>query len=117
MVSAVHAVLHTKDAERLRQFFRDVLEFPYVDAGHGWLIFALPPAELGIHPTEGEAKHELYLMSDDVEATIAALAAKGVSCSPIADVGWGLLSSVSLPDGGTIGLYQPRHPSPIKASS
>ncbi len=123
MISGVHAILYSKDADRLRSFFRDVLEFPAVDAGHGWLIFALPPAEMGIHPTEGpggggvEGKHELYLMCDDVEATIATLAAKGVSCSPVNDAGWGLLTTVSLPDGGTIGLYQPRHPSPIMASS
>ncbi|HEY2157892.1 MAG TPA: hypothetical protein VGH33_19845 [Isosphaeraceae bacterium] len=116
MISGVHAVLYSKLADRLRSFFRDVLEIPAVDAGHGWLIFALPPAELSIHPTEGESKHELYLMSDDVESTIAALASKGVSCSPVVDAGCGLLTNVSLPDGGTIGLYQPRHPSPIMPS-
>jgi hypothetical protein len=72
---------------------------------------------MGIHPTEGESKHELYLMSDDVEKTIATLASKAVSCSPVVDAGWGLLTNVALPDGGTIGLYQPRHPTPIKAAS
>jgi hypothetical protein len=114
MISGVHAILYSKDAERLRTFFRDVLEFPAVDAGHGWLIFALPPGEMGVHPTEDDPKHELYLMSDDVEATIAALAEKGVVCSPVVDAGWGLLTTVTLPDGGSIGLYQPRHPSPLK---
>jgi catechol 2,3-dioxygenase-like lactoylglutathione lyase family enzyme len=116
MISGVHAVLYTRDADRLRSFFRDVLEFPAIDAGHGWLIFALPPAEMGIQPAEDGGKHELYLMCDDVEAAIAALAAKGVSCSPVVDAGWGLLTNISLPDGGTIGLYQPRHPLAIKAS-
>ena len=116
MISGVHAILYSRDAERLRAFFRDVLEVPSVDAGHGWLIFALPPAEMGVHPTEdAKGHHELYLMSDDVEATVAALAAKGVSCSPVVDQGWGLVTNVTLPDGDSIGLYQPRHPSPIEA--
>jgi catechol 2,3-dioxygenase-like lactoylglutathione lyase family enzyme len=119
MISGVHAILYSKDADRLRSFFRDVLGFPAVDAGHGWLIFALPPGEMGVHPTgDGEeARHELYLMCDNVEATIASLAARGVSCTPVVDEGWGLATSVSLPDGGTIGLYQPRHPSPLKPSA
>jgi predicted enzyme related to lactoylglutathione lyase len=114
MIRGVHAILYSKDAERLRSFFRDVLEFPCVDAGHGWLIFALPPGEMGIHPTEAEkGHHELYMTCDDIEVTVATLTEKGIACSPVVDQGWGFLTKVSLPDGETMGLYQPRHPSAI----
>src|SRR5712691_8541366 len=113
MINAAHAVIHTKDPDSARAFFRDVIEFPCVDAGHGWLIFALPPAELGIHPTEGDGHHQLYLMCDDVEATVAELKAKGVEFTqPIKDVGWGVLTAMKVPGGGELYLYQPRHPAP-----
>jgi catechol 2,3-dioxygenase-like lactoylglutathione lyase family enzyme len=116
MISGVHATLYSRDAERLRSFFRDMLGLPCVDAGHGWLIFALPPAEMGVHPTEADkGHHELYLMTDAVAATVVALATKEVTCSPVVDQGWGLVTDVTLPDGESIGLYQPRHPSPLKA--
>jgi catechol 2,3-dioxygenase-like lactoylglutathione lyase family enzyme len=114
MIRGAHAVIFTKDAERDRAFFRDVLEFPAVDAGGGWLIFALPPAELAAHPAEEGGQHELYLMCDDVEATIADLKAKGVDVArPVSDEGFGLLTAIQLPGGGELGLYQPRHPSPL----
>jgi catechol 2,3-dioxygenase-like lactoylglutathione lyase family enzyme len=114
MITGAHAVIFTKDAERDRAFFRDVLEFPAVDAGGGWLIFALPPAELAAHPAEEGGQHELYLMCDDVEATIADLKAKGVDVArPVSDEGFGLLTAIQLPGGGELGLYQPRHPSPL----
>ena len=113
MISGAHAVIFTPDAEGLRAFLRDVLGFPSVDAGGGWLIFALPPAELAVHPTEGDPKHELYLMCDDIEATTAELKAKGVEFTrPVSDEGFGLMTAIRLPGGGELGLYEPRHLTP-----
>lgn len=113
MINGVHAVVFSRDADGVRAFFRDVLEFPSVDAGGGWLIFALPPAELAAHPTDEEAQHELYLMCDDVHATVDELTGKGVEVTrPVTDEGWGLLTALRLPGGGEIGLYEPRHPKP-----
>jgi predicted enzyme related to lactoylglutathione lyase len=110
MISGVHAIIYTKQADRLREFFRDVLELPSVDAGHGWLIFALPPAEIAMHPDE-DSRHELYLMCDNIRATAEQLKKKGVELSmPIADRGWGLVTRLKLPSGDQIGLYEPKHP-------
>jgi catechol 2,3-dioxygenase-like lactoylglutathione lyase family enzyme len=114
MITGVHAVIFTRDAERDRAFFRDVLKFPSVDAGGGWLIFALPPAELAAHPAERGDQHELYLMCDDIHATVAELQPKGVDLArPISDEGFGLVTAIRLPGGAELGLYQPRHPSPL----
>ncbi len=116
MINGIHALIYTKEAESVRTLFRDVLKFPAVDAGYGWLIFALPPAELGIHPTEDEGHHELYLMCDNLEATVEELKAKGVHLArPVQDAGWGLVTALQLPGGGELGLYQPRHPTAIAA--
>ena len=113
MISGIHAIIYSKQAERLREFLRDVLKLPSVDAGHGWLIFAAPPAELAIHPDE-DSYHELYLMCDDVQKTVELLTASGVTLSaPIADRGWGLVTRLKLPSGDEIGLYQPKHPTAI----
>lgn len=117
MFTGLHAIIYSKDAERLRAFFRDVLEWKHVDAGHGWLIFAAPPAELAMHPTEGESRTELYLMCDDLDATIGTLRKKGVECGAVSNQGWGRLTSIRLPDGGTLGLYEPRHPTAIAGSA
>ena len=95
-----------------RAFLRDVLGFPSVDAGDGWLIFGLPPAEVAIHPSEKNDVHEFYLMCDDVEALIAALSKRKIACGPIRSLGWGLLTQVRLPGGGKLGIYQPRHARP-----
>jgi catechol 2,3-dioxygenase-like lactoylglutathione lyase family enzyme len=121
MITGLHAIVYTADADADRAFFRDVLGFAAVDAGGGWLIFAMPPAELACHPTgadalTGETKggsHELYLMCDDVEATVATLEAQGVRCEPVTDQGWGLLTSLTTPGGAWLGLYQPTHPTAI----
>ena len=113
MINGVHALIYAKDAEKTRAFFLDVLGFKSVDAGHGWLIFALPPAELGIHPAEDEQYHELYLMCDDVKKTIVDLEQKGVRCKPLNETRFGLVTSFEIPGGGTIGLYEPRHPTAI----
>jgi hypothetical protein len=113
VITGAHAIIFSQHAEGLRAFLRDVLGFPSVDAGGGWLIFALPPAELAAHPTEGDPKHELYLMCDDIEATTAELEAKGVEFTgPVSDEGFGLMTAIRLPGGGELGLYEPRHPTP-----
>ncbi len=108
MIIGAHTVVYTVDAEADRAFFRDVLGFSSVDAGGGWLIFALPPAEVAFHPGSN-GKHELYLVCDDVYAAIDKLRLESVRCAPVSDEGWGLLTRVSLPSGGEIGMYQPRH--------
>ncbi len=115
MITGIHALIYTKDAEGVRAFFRDVLGFSSVDAGHGWLIFALPPAELGIHPTDEGGRHELYLMCDDVKATVKELKSKGVVfAGPIKDAGFGLVTAVKISGGGELGPYEPRHPTPLR---
>jgi hypothetical protein len=111
-ISGVHAILYSPAAGAVRDFLSDVLEFKGVDAGDGWLIFALPPAELAVHPAEAP-RHELYLMTDDLDATLAVLAAKGVpTVRPVAELRWGRLAAIGLPDGSELGLYQPSHPRP-----
>jgi predicted enzyme related to lactoylglutathione lyase len=118
MITGVHAVIFTNDAEGVRAFFRDVLGFSSVDAGAGWLIFALPPAELAAHPADESGRHELYLMCDDAHATADELTRKGVEISrPISDEGFGLMTTIKLPGGGELGLYQPRHPTPTPIPS
>jgi catechol 2,3-dioxygenase-like lactoylglutathione lyase family enzyme len=109
MISGAHVIIYTKNAEADRAFFRDVLGFASVDAGGGWLVFALPPAEVAFHPAEENGKHEVYLTCDDVSATVQNLERQKVKCDPVADMGWGLLTHLSLPGGGRLGLYQPKH--------
>ena len=114
MISGAHMVIYSKDAEADRAFFRDILHFPSVDAGQGWLIFALPPSEIACHPAEENGRHEVYLMCDDVEATVRELKDKGVEFTqPIKDAGWGLLTAMRIPGGGELYLYQPKHRSPL----
>ena len=113
MITGAHAIVYSRDADADRAFFRDVLGFPSVDAGGGWLIFALPPAELAAHPADAGGRHELYLMCDEIGSTVAELQAKGVEfTAPVSDEGFGLLTSLKLPGGGELGLYEPRHPIP-----
>ncbi|HUK25096.1 MAG TPA: hypothetical protein VLV49_10985 [Terriglobales bacterium] len=124
MLSGAHVLLYSEKPEADRAFFRDVLEFPSVDAGHGWLIFGLPAAEAALHPTDGEDRllihggrrllgAVLYLMCDDVEAYVKKLAAKNVHCSPREQEPWGIKTTIPLPSGGEIGLYQPQHPTAV----
>jgi catechol 2,3-dioxygenase-like lactoylglutathione lyase family enzyme len=109
----MHAIVLSPEAEKVRAFFTDVLGMPSADAGGGWLIFALPPAELAVHPSRGEPRHELYLMCDNIEATLAELTAKGATVArDVSDQGWGLLAAIRLPDGSELPIYEPRHPSP-----
>jgi predicted enzyme related to lactoylglutathione lyase len=111
MFIGAHVVLYTSDPEADRAFIRDVLRFRGVDAGEGWLIFKLPPAEAAVHPTEGPPKHELYLICQDIQAELESLAARGVTIShPVREMSWGLWSSIKLPSGAELSLYQPRHP-------
>jgi len=114
MIIGVHALIYSKEPEQVRAFLKDVLEFKPIDIGHGWLIFALPPAELAVHPGEGPGRHELYLMCDDVKALIKKLESKGYETREVQDVGWGLRTAVTLPGGDELGIYEPRHASPIK---
>jgi catechol 2,3-dioxygenase-like lactoylglutathione lyase family enzyme len=113
MINGAHIIIYSQDAEADRSFFRDVLGLPSVDAGDGWLIFALPPSEAAFHPAEANGKHELYLMCDDLKAQIAALRAKGVGTSKVHEERWGSIVHVQLPGGGEIGLYQPKHPTAL----
>jgi catechol 2,3-dioxygenase-like lactoylglutathione lyase family enzyme len=113
VISGAHVILYSKDAEADRAFFRDVLGFPSVDAGRGWLIFALPPAEAAFHPSDQNGHHELYFLCDDVKAEIAALAKKNVKCSEVHEERWGSVTKVGLPGGGEVGLYQPKHPTAL----
>ena len=110
MIFGAHVIVYSNDADADRAFFRDVLGYPSVDAGHGWLIFALPPAEVAVHPTEGNGGHELYFICDDLQAQIAELAEKNVECSDVEEARWGSVTKVKLPGGGEVGLYQARHP-------
>jgi catechol 2,3-dioxygenase-like lactoylglutathione lyase family enzyme len=110
MISGAHIVIFSKDADADRAFFRDVLGFPSVDAGRGWLIFALPPAEAAFHPSEEHGRHEFYLMCSDLKAEMASLAKKKVQCSEVEEARWGSITRLRLPGGGQVGLYQPKHP-------
>jgi hypothetical protein len=111
MITGSHAILYSPDAEADRALLADLLRSRTVDAGGGWLIFALPPAEIAVHPTDGAPQQELYLMCDDIEATVAELSGRGVTTEGgISDQGWGLLTTIRLPGGGSLGLYEPRHP-------
>jgi len=111
-ITGAHAIIYSRDAEADRSFLRDVVGLPFVDVGHGWLIFALPPSEVAVHPADTGETHELYLMVDDVNEFTSSMAARGVACSDPRDLRWGLLTQVQLPSGGTLGVYQPRHARP-----
>jgi catechol 2,3-dioxygenase-like lactoylglutathione lyase family enzyme len=127
MIIGAHFLLYSKDPEADRAFFRDVLEFRSIDVGGGWLIFAMPPAEAGIHPSDGEfsqrhAGHDLlgavlYLMCDDLDAFIASLKVKNVRCTEVQTANWGVTTTIPLPSGSAIGLYQPTHPTAFNLNS
>ncbi|HWE84290.1 MAG TPA: hypothetical protein VG267_05055 [Terracidiphilus sp.] len=125
MFFGTHLLLRSRDAEADRAFPRDVLEIPAVDFGEGWLIFVLPPAEMGVHPGEEQIEHggenlaagTLYLMCRHFRATMEKLAGKGVNCGPVHEAGWGMVTSIPLPGGGSVGMYEPHHPLAIEAAS
>ena len=111
MIAGAHVVVFSRDAEADRAFLRDLLGTPSVDAGHGWLILKAPPAELAVHPTDDAPHEALYLVCDDLDATTAALAARGVALTGrVTEERWGRLTEIRLPGGGTLGLYEPHHP-------
>jgi catechol 2,3-dioxygenase-like lactoylglutathione lyase family enzyme len=112
MINGAHVIIYSTDAEADRAFLKDTLGFRHVDVGHGWLIFALPDSEIAVHPAESNGTHEFYLMTDDVEAEIARLNAAGIACTEVENMGWGSLTRLTLPGGGKLGLYQPRHARP-----
>jgi len=109
MIFGAHVIVYSKDPEGDRAFFREVLGFPSVDAGQGWLIFALPPAEVAVHPADESVEHELYFICDDLSGEMARLEKKGVRCSEVEEARWGSITRITLPSGGEIGLYQPKH--------
>ena len=114
MINGAHVVIYSKDPEADRAFFRDMLRFPSVDAGHGWLIFAMPPLEAAFHDSEKNDRHELFLMCDDLQSTLQDLKSKRVPVSDVSEQRWGKLASLTLPGGGKIAIYQPQHPSPLQ---
>lgn len=112
MITGTHSIIYSTNPEADRAFLRDVLGFPHVDIGGGWLIFGLPPSEVAVHPSEKNDVHEFYLMCDDIEKFIAQVSERGVTCSPLQKEAWGLLTEVTLPGGGQLGVYQPLHARP-----
>jgi hypothetical protein len=110
-----HSIIYSTNPAADRAFLRDVLRLPNVDVGEGWLIFGLPPAELAVHPSGNNNVHQLYLMCDDIEVFVAEMQTHNIACGPVQNPGWGLLTEMTLPGGGTLGIYQPRHPRPKNA--
>jgi len=113
-ISGAHTILYSTNPEADRAFLRDVLGLPHVDVGHGWLIFALPPAEIAVHPAEANGRQEVYFMVDDVNAFVDEMKGRGVACDAPKDQGWGVVTQLTLPGGGAIGVYQPRHARPSR---
>jgi hypothetical protein len=111
MITGAHSIIYSTNPEADRAFFRDILKLNHVDVGGGWLIFGLPPAEVAVHPGRQDV-HEFYLICEDVESFITRLEGQGVTCAPVENRGWGLLTQVALPGGGSLGVYQPRHARP-----
>ena len=121
MIFGAHVIIYSQDATADRAFLRDTLGLASVDAGHWWLIFALPPAEAAVHPAEDPAedndRRELYFMCDDLKAEISELSKKGVQCSDVQEARWGSITKIRLPGGGEVGLYQPKHPTALSLPS
>ena len=115
MITGAHSIIYSSDAEADRHFFRDILGFPYVDVGDGWLIFSLPPSEVAVHPDDEGGRHELFLMCDDLAAFIEEMDRHRIACEPVQSQEWGLLTYLTLPGGGKLGAYQPRHARPESA--
>ena len=113
MIAGAHVIVYSRDADADRSFLRDVLGFPSVDAGRGWLIFGLPAAELAMHPAKENDRHQLYLMCDDLPALMSKLGERGVAFAPVQEQPWGVLTELTLPGGGKLGIYQPRHPTAL----
>lgn len=112
MIIGAHSIVYSKSPAADRALLREVFELPYVDVGDGCLIFGLPPAELAVHPSGKNDVHEFFLMCDDIDAFATEMRRRGVTCGPVRDEGWGLLARVTMPGGGKLGVYQPRHARP-----
>jgi|SRR5580704_11741000 hypothetical protein len=112
MITGAHSIIYTADAAADKQFFKDILKFPYVDIGHGWLIFGLPPSELALHPAAENGAQEFYLLCDNIEQFIEEMKASQVECSPLKKERWGDIVHISLPGGGKLGVYEPKHARP-----
>ena len=112
MITGAHSIIYSTNAAADREFFRDVLKLTNVDVGEGWLIFGLPPAEVAVHPSDEDNLHEFDLMCDDIAAFAAEMEKKNITCGPAQDMGWGVLTQLTLPGGGKLGVYQPRHARP-----
>ena len=117
MLIGAHSIIYSKNPDADRAFMRDVLGLPNVDVGDGWLIFGLPPSEVAVHPSDTNDEHELYFMCQDVGAFVVTMKKHGMTCSEVLDHGWGLLTQLTLPGGGKLGVYQPRHARPKGASA
>jgi hypothetical protein len=119
MITGAHSIIYSTDADADRAFLRDILKFTHVDVGDGWLIFGLPPSEVAVHPSEKNNEHAFYLLCDNVNEFIQEMENHKIKCSPVQNQGWGLLTQVTLPGGGQLGIYQPRHarPKPMKEAS
>lgn len=116
MITGAHSIIYSTNPEADREFFRDVLKFPHVDVGGGWLIFGMPPAEVAVHPAERNNIHELFLMCDDIAAFRDGMSGHDIACSEIEELPWGHLTRITLPGGGSLGVYQPKHERPAPAS-
>ena len=112
MISGAHVIIYSTDPDADRAFLRDVLGLPHVDVGHGWLIFGLPPSEVAVHPSEANDRHEFFLMCDDIDAFIQDMKQHGIACGPIQEQRWGRITTITLPGGGTLSVYQPLHARP-----
>lgn len=112
MIIGAHSIVYSKNPEADRAFLRDVLGLPHVDVGDGWLVFGLPPAEVAVHPADQNDVHELYLMADDIRGLVADMAKRGIACTSPRSLGWGVLTQLSLPGGGRLGVYEPHHARP-----
>jgi len=112
MINGAHVIVYSKDADADRAFLRDVLDLPHVDAGHGWLIFALPPSEIAVHPAETGGTQELFFMCENVDTFVESMTAKNLACTAVEDQGWGRLTRLTLPGGGEVGVYEPKHERP-----
>jgi hypothetical protein len=117
MIIGSHSIIFSKSPEADRAFLRDVLHLPNVDAGEEWLIFGLPPAEVAVHPSKHNNVHRFYLMCDDVKELIVEMTQHGIVCDPVLDTGWGLITYLTLPGGGKLGIYQPQHARPTTMSA
>jgi hypothetical protein len=117
MINGAHVIIESKDSDADRAFFKDVLGLAHVDVGDGWLIFGLPPSEIAVHPAKKSGRQEVFLMCEDVAAFVAAMKKRKLACDPPKDQGWGVLTAVTLPGGGKLGVYEPRHARPgLKAA-